>query len=105
MLKKPYQRNKYLVCVPRKIFGTILKWTREELKQIDRSSRKLMTMHKTLHPRDDDHRQFVSRKKRGRGLSSMEDNVDASIQFECYIEKHREELLQPHTDNTKNNNN
>ena len=24
MLQKPYQRNKYLGCIPRKIFGTIL---------------------------------------------------------------------------------
>ena len=33
--------------------GPFLKWTREELKQMDQRSRKLMTMHKALHPRDD----------------------------------------------------
>ena len=33
--------------------GPLLKWTRDELKQIDRSTRKLMTMHNALHPRDD----------------------------------------------------
>ena len=33
--------------------GPFLKWTREELKQMDQITRKLMTMHKALHPRDD----------------------------------------------------
>ena len=33
--------------------GPFLKWTRDELKQMDQRTRKLMTMHKTLHPRDD----------------------------------------------------
>ena len=33
--------------------GPFLKWTRDELKQIDQRTRKLMTMHKALHPRDD----------------------------------------------------
>ena len=29
-----------------------VKWTRDELKQMDQRTRKLMTMHKVLHPRD-----------------------------------------------------
>ena len=36
-------------------------------------------MHKALHPRDDDDR-YVSRKEGGRGLTSVEDNIDISIQ-------------------------
>ena len=32
--------------------GHFLKWTREELKQMDQRTRKLMIMHKALHPRD-----------------------------------------------------
>ena len=32
--------------------GPFLKWTREELKQIDQRTRKLMTIHKALHHRD-----------------------------------------------------
>ena len=39
-----------------------------------------MTMHKALHPRDDVDRLYVSRKEGGRGLASIEDSVDASIQ-------------------------
>ncbi len=66
-----------------------LKWTRDELKQMDQRTRKLMTMHKALHPRDDIDRLYESRKEGGRGLSSIEDSVDASIQrLEDYIGKH-----------------
>ena len=39
-----------------------------------------MTMHEALHPRDDVDRLYVSRKKGRRGLTSVEDSVDASIQ-------------------------
>ena len=58
--------------------GPFLKWTREELQQIDQRTRKLMTMHKALHPRDDVDRLYVSRKQGRRGLASIEDIVDAS---------------------------
>ena len=56
-----------------------LKWTREELKQMDQRTRKLMTMHKALHPRHDVDRLYVSRKEGGRGLTSIEDTAEASI--------------------------
>ena len=43
-------------------------------------------MHKALHLRDYVTRLYVSRKEGGRGLTSIEDNVDASIQqLENYI--------------------
>ena len=84
--------------------GPFLKWTGEELKQMDQRTRKLMTMHKALHPRDDVDRLYVSRKERGRGLASIEDTVDASIQrLEDNIEKHEQGLIttiRNDTDNT-----
>ena len=47
-----------------------------------------MAMHKALHPRDDVDRVYVSRKEGGRGLTSIEDSVNASIQgLEDNIEK------------------
>ena len=58
----------------------LLKWTRDELKQMDQRTRKLMTMHKALHLRNDVGRLYVSRKERGRRLASIEDSIDASIQ-------------------------
>ena len=57
-----------------------LKWARDELKQMYQRTRKLTTMHKALHPRDDVDRQYVSRKEAGRRHVSIEDSVDASIQ-------------------------
>ena len=71
-----------------------LKWTRDELKQMDQTTRKLMTMHKALHPRDDVDNLCVSRKEGGRGLASIEDSVDASIQrLEDYKQKHDGRLI------------
>ena len=68
--------------------GPFLKWTRDELKQMDQITRKLMTMHKALHPRYDVDRLYVPRKEGGRGLASIEDIVDASVQrLEDYIQK------------------
>ena len=63
-----------------------------------------MTMHKALHHRDDVDRVYVSRKEGGRGLASIEDTVDASIQrLEDYVEKHERGLIttiRNDTDNT-----
>ena len=57
--------------------GPFLKFTRDELKQMDQRTR--MIMRKALYPRDDVDRLYVSRKEGGRGLASIEDTVDASI--------------------------
>ena len=59
--------------------GPFPKWTRDELKQMDQRTRKLITMHRALHPRDDVDRQYVFRTERGRGLDSIEDSVNVSI--------------------------
>ena len=84
--------------------GPFLKWTRDEIKQMDQRTRKLMTMLKALHPRNDVDRLYVSRKEGGRGLTSIEDSVDASIQrLEDYMEKHERGLItaiRNDTDNT-----
>ena len=66
-----------------------------------------MTMHKALHPRDDVVRLYVSRKEGGRGLASIEDSVEASIQrLKDYIQKHEGGLVtatRNETENTMNN--
>ena len=55
---------------------------------MDQRTRKLMTIQKALHPRDDVDRLYVSRKEGGRGLASIEDSVDASIhRLEYYKQK------------------
>ena len=86
--------------------GPFLKWTRDELRQIDQRTRKLMTMHKALHSRDDVDRLHVPRKEGGRGLASIEDNVDTSKQrLEDYVEKYEWLItaIRNNTDNTIDN--
>ena len=83
--------------------GPFLKWTRDELIQMDQRTRKLMTMHKALHPKDDVDRLYVPRKEGGRWLASIEDSVDTSIQrLEDYIEKHERGLITAIRNNTDN---
>ena len=85
--------------------GPFLKWTQEE--QMDQRTRKLMAMHKALHPRDDVDRLYVSRKEGGKGHASIEDSVDTSIhRLENYIQKHEGGLItatRHETENTMNN--
>ena len=102
--QKPHQTNKYLGCNLVRYSGPFLKWTRDELQQMDGRTRKLMTIHKAFHPREDVDRLYVSRKEGGRGLGSIKDSVDASIQrLEDYIKKHERGLIttiRNDTDNT-----
>ena len=71
---------------------------------MNQRTRKLMTIHKALHPRDNVDRLYASRKEGGRGPTSIEDSVDASIQrLEDYIENHERGLIttiRNDTDNT-----
>ena len=64
-------------------------------------------MHKALHARDDVDRLYVSKKEGGGGLASIEESVDASIQWhEDYIEMHERGLIiaiKNNTDNTVDN--
>ena len=72
--------------------GPSLKSNKEELKQMDQRTRKLMTMYKALNPRDEVDRLYVSRKEGGRGLANIEDSVDVSIyRFEDYIKNVEED--------------
>ena len=84
--------------------GPFLKWTRDELKQMDQKTRKLMTLHKALQTRVDVDRLYVSRKDGRRRFTSIEDSVDISMQqLEDYIEKHERGLIitfRNDTDNT-----
>ena len=53
--------------------GQFLKRTRHEFEQMDKRTRKLMTILKLLHPRDDVDRLYVSRKEAERGFASIEE--------------------------------
>ena len=98
--------NTWAVSLVRYVWP-FLKWTRDELRQMDQRTRKLMIMHKALHPRDDVDRLYVLRKEEGRGLANIEDSVDTSIQrLEDYIEKHERGMItaiRKNMDNTIDN--
>ena len=59
--------------------AAFLDWTKEELKQLDRRTRKLLKMHKGLHPKSNVNRLYISRKEGGRGLLNVEDTVHLAI--------------------------
>ena len=53
--------------------GPFLKWSREELKQMDQKNKtkKIMTMHKALHPRDDVDNYMYQEKREGEDLPAL----------------------------------
>ena len=53
----------------------IVEWTKAELQEIDRCTRKRITIYKGMHPRSDVDRLYVERNKGGMGLMSVEDVV------------------------------
>ena len=70
----------------------ILKWNKNELQQIDRKTRKLVTINKELHPRSDVARIYVSRKRVG-GLQSCEHCVRGEENSLNWYIKNRKEVL------------
>ena len=75
--------------------GGILDWKTEELKAMDRRSRKFLTMYGALHPKSDVDRLYIPRKKGGRGLAGCEKSVKAEVNsIGWYIHNSDEPLLQ-----------
>ena len=63
-----------------------MKWTREELQQMNQRIRNLITTHKAIYPRNDKDKLYASINEKGRGHISIEDIMDASMQgLEEYI--------------------
>jgi len=53
----------------------IVRWSVNDLKCMDKKTRKLLTIHRRLHPRSDVDCLNLPRKRGGRGLKSVEDVV------------------------------
>ena len=86
--------NTWAVAVLRYGAG-ILTWNVEELKELDRKTRKLLTMHKGLHPKSDVDRLYLSRKDGGRGLMSCEHVIRSEENnLGWYLKQSKEGLLQ-----------
>ena len=54
----------------------VLDWTKQELRDMDIRTRKIMTMNGNLHPRGNVSRLYLPRKEGGRGLISCEECVE-----------------------------
>jgi len=57
----------------------IIKWTKNELEEMDRKTRKLMTMYGAQHPKADVDRLYLKRYDGRRGLLGVEDCVQAEV--------------------------
>ena len=54
-----------------KVQAGIVEWrSDDELKELDRKTRKMMKMHGALHPKSDVDRLYLQKQKGGRGLIS-----------------------------------
>ena len=72
----------------------IIKWTKEELRNVDRKTRKLMNMHRALHPQADVDRLYIKRAEGGRGMISVEDCVEIETNsLHQYVVESKEKLL------------
>ena len=74
--------------------AAFLDLTGTELEQMDRSTRKLMTMHRALNLKSNVARIYLFCKEDGRGLRSVEDTLKSAILgLERYVLKSQEGLL------------
>ena len=72
----------------------IVEWTKDELRKLDRKTRKLLTINRAFHPQADVDRLYLKRAAGGRGLLSVEDcvNIEVGSPFR-YIGESKERLL------------
>ena len=74
--------------------AAFIDWTKEEISEIDRRTRKLLIMHKTHHANDDVQRLHIKRKEGGRRLISIEEGVeDAIARTQHYAQNSQERLI------------
>ena len=85
--------NSLAIPVMMYIFG-VLDWLRPEIQQLDRKTRKKLTMEAIHHPRADVDRLHVKRRNRGRGLLELEAFYDQTmVGLADYLEKEYGNLM------------
>ena len=74
--------------------ASIVDWTIAELKDLDRKTRKLMTAHRTLHPKSDIDRLYLPQRTGGRGLLQIRQTVEEEMRnLSEYISSSTESAL------------
>ena len=82
--------NTWAVSIVR-YFAPFLDWKKQEVLELDTRIRKLLTMHKALHPISNVDRLYISRNEGGRWLCSIEETIETStIGLESYIKESNE---------------
>ena len=69
-------------------------WNWDELKEIDRNTRKVMNMYRALYQRYSVARLYLPRKEGGKGLLSIQNSVDSAVLgLEYYVQNSDKTLL------------
>ena len=72
----------------------IISWTKMELEELDRRTRKLMTMYGAHHPKADVDRPYLQKFDGGRGLQGLVDCVQVEVHsLEKYLSTSKEKIL------------
>ena len=72
----------------------VIKWTKEELQNLDRKTRELLTIYWAFHPRGDKDSLCSSRRNGGRGLIRVKDCVNMEIsKLRRYASESNEKLV------------
>ena len=75
--------------------GGIIDWTKEELQDMDRKIRKIMTVNRCFRPKSSVARLYMKRKEGGRGLISVEDYITTEMRelYDYLTESNKEDIL------------
>ena len=85
--------NSWAVAVVR-YSAALIDWTKEEVRELDRLTRKLMFEHSALHPKSNVISLYMKRRNGGRRLISIEECVASEIRnLGEYIANSKEEIL------------
>ena len=85
--------NTWTVSVVR-YSAAFLGWSRLQLEEIDRRTRKLLIMRNGFHPKSNVDQLYLSRSKGGRGLIGVQDTVETAILgLRNYVRNSKERLL------------
>ena len=74
--------------------AAFLEWSRLQPEEIDRRTRKLLTMHNGFHPKSNIDRLYLSRSEGSRGFIGVQDTVEIAILgLRNYVKHSKESLL------------
>ena len=74
--------------------AAFLEWTKAEVEQLYRRTRRLVTMYNSLHPKSNVDRLYLPRRDDGRGLLGVEDTVHiATVSLQRCAKSNTEKLL------------